>query len=371
VTVTSNLKKTPFYDKHVGLGAQMASFGGYIMPIRYEGIIREHLAAREHAVLFDTCHMGEFRVGGGYAVADLENLLTCDISSMCVGQCRYGLMCNDNGGVIDDLLIYRIAHSDFMLVVNSATQDSDCEWIKAHVTSGTAVENVSGETAKVDLQGPNSPKIMQQQMGEPIRDIRFCRFKLNRYRDQEVLISRTGYTGEIGFEIYCDRESALQFWNDSMELGAVPAGLGARDTLRLEMGMPLNGHEFDEKRNAAESGFTRAISQTKQFIGSDVVLDKSRRRWVLVAIEFEGRRAARHGDSIDDCTGRREIGVITSGSFAPSLGKAIAMGYVEKDSGTTGSRVLVQAARKRLPGVICDLPFYKRATARKSISEFL
>jgi aminomethyltransferase len=364
------LQKTELYDTHVALGARMAGFGGFLMPIQYEGIIGEHKAARTNAALFDTCHMGEFRISGAGALDDLERLLSCDVASLRVGRCRYGLMCNPEGGVLDDLLVYRLGDDAFMLVVNAGTQQADFEWISAHLSDRTAGENISDETAKVDLQGPGSARIMQVLMTDSIADLKFYTFRHNRYEGEEVLVSRTGYTGELGFEFYGPAPLACRFWQDCMELGAVPAGLGARDTLRLEMGMPLYGHELGPGRNAAEAGFARAISEGKTFIGSDVVRDPALRTARLVGIEFEGRRAVRHGDVLIDEAGD-EIGTVTSGSFAPSLGKAIALGYVVSTRAGTATPVAARTARQVLPGSLCALPFYKDATGRRPVADFL
>ncbi len=367
--MNSDFKKTPLYDTHVSLGSQMGPFGGYMMPISYKGIIHEHHACRKGAVLFDTCHMGEFTVQGPRALADLENLVSCDVASMKSGQCRYGLMCNDGGGVIDDLLVYRFDENDFMLVVNAGTQDGDFKWLQSHLSPGTIAINVSNETAKFDLQGPGSVKIAQAILDEPVTDLRFYHFKRNTANSRKVLVSRTGYTGEVGFEIYSEPDLSLKLWHRCMELGAEPAGLGARDTLRLEMGMPLYGHELNEKRNAAESGFMRAIAQSKNFIGSNVVLNASAKKSQLVGVRLEGRRAARNGDMIQDDAGNT-IGEVTSGSFAPSLEIAIAMGYVENVFSKPGCCVFIKTVRQNIPAVVCELPFYRNATARRPIKDF-
>ena len=367
--MSSDFKKTPFYDTHVSLGAQMGPFGGYMMPISYKGIIHEHHACRRESVLFDTCHMGEFIVKGGGAVADLENLVSCNVSSLKIGQCRYGLMCNENGGVIDDLLVYRLDEGEFMLVVNAGTRQNDFSWVKSHISSGTVVEDISDITAKFDLQGPGSVRIIRQIVDQPVDDLGFYHFKHVTCGGRDAIVSRTGYTGEIGFEVYSEPELSLKLWHKCMELGAEPAGLGARDTLRLEMGMPLYGHELSENRNAAESGFVRAISKTKKFTGSEVVLDGSMKKNALVGIRFEGRRAARNGDIIIDESGRT-IGEVTSGSFAPSLEIAIAMGYVDNSVSSQGSRIIIKTARQDIPGVVCEMPFYKDATGRKLLKDF-
>ncbi len=370
---TSNdqeLRRTELYDTHVALGARMGEFGGFLMPIQYEGIIKEHEATRTNAALFDTCHMGEFRVSGGGALPDLERLLSCDVASLRAGRCRYGLMCNESGGVLDDLLVYRLGEDAFMLVVNAGTQHADFEWIATHVSPTTEIRNISDCTAKVDLQGPGSARIMQRLMTDSVADMKFYAFRHNRHGGEQVLVSRTGYTGELGFEFYGEARLARQFWQDCMELGAVPAGLGARDTLRLEMGMPLYGHELGPGRNAAEAGFARAVSRSKTFIGSDVVLDPARRSACLVGVMFEGRRAARHGDGLLGEAGD-EIGIVTSGSFAPSVGKAIAMGYVTPARAEAGTPVAARTSRQALPGTVCPLPFYTQATGRRAVADFL
>ncbi|MBN2036107.1 MAG: glycine cleavage system aminomethyltransferase GcvT [Chitinispirillaceae bacterium] len=364
------MKKTLLYETHVALGARMAPFGGYLMPIQYSGIINEHKAAREKAAIFDTCHMGEFRISGGRAVADLEAVLSCPVAGVKVGSCRYGFICNETGGVIDDQIFYRMDDTEFFMVVNAATTETDFEWIGAHLSSGTQLANLSGETAKIDLQGPESARIMQRLMEHPIGNMKYYSWAKNRYKGDEVLISRTGYTGEIGFEIYTSHDRAKAFWNECIELGALPAGLGARDTLRLEMGYPLYGHELDEHTNAAASGLSRAIDGHKKFIGSDVVLDASQKKRLLCGIQLSGRRAARHGDTVTDTAGNA-IGKVTSGSFSPTLSRALALGYIALDFSEAGTPVAIKTQRDELPGEITALPFYKNATGRADLSDFL
>jgi len=296
-------------------------------------------------------------------------LLTCPIADMQQGQCRYGLLCNPEGGVIDDLLVYRIADDKVMLVVNAGTQDGDAEWIQSRLSADTQFENRSEATAKIDLQGPASPGIMNTLFEDGIMDLRFYRFKPARYQGEPVIVSRTGYTGEVGFEIYLAPELAADFWNAAMQHGATCAGLGARDTLRLEMGMPLYGHELTATRNAAEANFPRALANTQPFVGHRVIRDPDRRRDALVGIRLAGRRAAREGDPILDAGGA-PIGTVTSGSFAPSLGVAIALGYVVRDGAHAGNNVQLQTARKTLDGTIVDIPFYDGGTARKSLATF-
>ncbi len=363
-------RRTVLYDKHLSLGGKMAPFAGYLMPIQYQGIIAEHMATRTAATVFDTCHMGEFRIRGDKALADLENLLSCRVGTMETGQCRYGFICNATGGVVDDQITYRLGEDEFFMVVNAATQETDFEWLRSRVSQTTQIENLSSTTAKIDLQGPASAKIMQRLMQDPIGDMKFYRFKHNRYKGEQVLTSRTGYTGEMGFEIYCDNDLAGHFWDDCLRLGAQPAGLGARDTLRLEMCFPLYGHELSADRNAAESGFEQAIATDKQFIGSQVVLEASARTSRLVAMVLDGRRAARAGDALLDPNGA-QLGVVTSGSYSPCLGNAIAMGYVSTPYSAPGTEMSIRTQRHALKARICEPPLYRESTGRKALKRFL
>jgi aminomethyltransferase len=364
------MKKTIFYDTHVALNAQMAPFGGYTMPIRYEGIIKEHMTTRAGAALFDTCHMGEFRIEGKSSLSDLESLLSCDVASLKIGRCRYGFMCNPGGGVIDDLLIYRLGDNAFFMVVNASTRENDFAWIGKNISATTVITDVSEETAKIDLQGPGSAVIARRLFNLPVDDMPYYSFVHNSYKSKELLLSRTGYTGEIGFEVFCDAENARAIWNEAMALGARPVGLGARDTLRLEMGYPLYGHELDERHNAAESGLTRAIKQDKRFIGWEFVRNTKKITWLLSGILLDDRRTARTGDRIYDMQ-KNEIGTVTSGSFAPSVERAVAMGYIHKEYNRIGDMVIIAADRYELTGKISETPFYKNGTARKKLSYYI
>ena len=364
------MKKTIFYDTHIKLGAKMAPFGGYDMPIQYEGIIAEHRYTRTAATLFDTCHMGEFLIEGAQACTDLETIVSCDVSVLQPGKCKYGFLCNPEGGVIDDLIIYRLSPESFFLVVNASTADADFSWISGHLSAATSRRNLSQETAKIDLQGPHSAKIACMLLNKTITELSYYSFTHVPYKAAPLLISRTGYTGELGFELYLDAPRALTFWNEAMELGAKPAGLGARDTLRLEMGFPLYGHELDENRNAAESTFTQAISTTKTFIGSTAVRKNHVTGHMLTGIRLMGRRAARAGDAVFDKDGSL-IGAVTSGSFAPTLGYAVALAYVASEKRQPDTAVLVGSDRYRLDGTITTIPFFKNATARKKIADYV
>ncbi|MBD3390993.1 MAG: glycine cleavage system aminomethyltransferase GcvT [Chitinivibrionales bacterium] len=364
------LLKTPLHRRHLELNAKMGPFGGYDMPIQYEGIIAEHLATRRASAVFDTCHMGEFLFSGSTVVDDLERLVSCPVASMKVGQCRYGFICNEAGGVLDDQIVYRLGDNEFFMVVNAATQPADYEWLTSHMSDTTSRENLTDATGKIDLQGPAAPKIMQRLMDELVGDMKFYRCKHNRYRGRKILTSRTGYTGELGFEVYCDPDLAVRFFDECLENGAKPAGLGARDTLRLEMGLPLYGHELNAERNPAESGFTRSISNDKEFIGSHRVLDSAAARDALVGLELSSRRAARAGDKVLVPDGA-PVGEITSGSYSPCLEKAVALAYVRKDSAALGAMLHIDTGRQHLEAAVVELPFYKEATGRKRMEDYL
>lgn len=254
-----------------------------------------------------------------------------------------------------------------MLVVNAGTQDDDFEWLRAHASPGTDLRNRSAETGKIDIQGPGSLSLLEPLLESPIRGLRYYRFHHNRYQGAPVLVSRTGYTGERGFEVYADAATTAALWDACLALGAAPAGLGARDTLRLEIGMPLYGHELSATRNAAESGFTAALSPRKPHIGSTAIRDPARHRESLIGIVFPDRRSARAGDAVLAPDGT-PIGTVTSGSFAPSLGHAIALAYIQATAVIPESAVGVQTARALLPGRLAKPPFYRAGTARLPIS---
>lgn len=363
------MKKTFLHEKHIALGAKMAPFGGYEMPIQYKSIIFEHNATRQKATVFDTCHMGEFVFKGARALEDLELILSCPVASIKVGQCRYGYICNENGGVIDDQILYRIGEDEFFMVVNASTEQNDYEWISRHLTKETSAENVSDRTAKIDLQGPESVALCSRLVEEPIKGLKYYHFMHNRYRGEKILLSRTGYTGEVGFEFYSTSDLARQFWDECLAAGALPAGLGARDTLRLEMGYPLYGHELDEETCASWSGFSRAIGD-KYFIGSDAIRNNGEPAMKLCGLLIEGRRTAHGGNRIFNSDGE-DIGKVTSASFAPSLGQAIALGYLGKAWCSIGNPVSIATDRGPLAASVCGLPFYRQSTGRKNLTDYL
>ncbi len=338
----------------------MGEFGGWDMPIQYAGILQEHEQTRTRASVFDICHMGEFELSGETALRDLEKLLTCNVESLAVGQVRYGFMLNDDGGTIDDLTCYRLATDRFMLVVNAGTAEKDAEWIRSRISAETAFVDLSPGMAKLDVQGPESRKVLEDVLECNLPDLGY--FRVAEFKD--CLLSRTGYTGEWGYEIYLPNADAVSLWDQLVahEL-CEPGGLGARDTLRLEMGYPLYGHELSEDRTPVATSRGMFINLKKEFIGKEnVAADLDAPEMLLVGLRFASKRAAREHDKIyfNDI----EIGEVTSGSVAPSLGVAVAMAFVEPNFAELGRTLDVQIRNKRFSAEVVGLPFYKEGTAR-------
>lgn len=365
----SELKTTPLYACHESLGAKMAPFGGYLMPIQYRGILEEHKTCRSQTAIFDTCHMGEFFLSGPSITSDLEQLLSCSVESLQIGQCRYGFLCNPQGGIIDDQILYRLNRDNYMMVVNAATEATDFQWISSHISAENSIKNRTTETAKIDIQGPGSAKMVERLLDKTISDLTYFRCKENQYKERTCIVSRTGYTGEIGFEIYLPAELATDLWNEAIDKGAIPAGLGARDTLRLEMGMPLYGHELDPDRSPLETGFERSVKKTPPFIGSKAIRSRETSQ-ELCGVVFEGRQKPQEGEQLFSDKGT-PIGIITSGGFSPSLSSGVALAYVDKHQMTEGQEVHIKRKRKDLKGVLSSLPLYKRATGKMKLASFL
>jgi len=359
------MKRTVLYDKHIACGARMVPFGGWEMPVQYAGIIAEHEQTRRQAALFDICHMGEFELSGPGAAADLERLLTQNIASLEVGQCRYGYMLRDDGGVLDDLICYRLADERYMVVVNAATLERDREWIEGHLSAATSFRDRSEEIGKIDLQGPQSRELLGRALGIATPELKYFRCTEVSVGGVDILISRSGYTGEWGYELYLPTDKTERVWDAILELDAVaPAGLGARDTLRLEVGMPLYGSELSEARSPVAASRGMFIGKTKQFIGREAV-DRDLAQGCpqyLAALALAGRRAARpHAKVLAEGA---EVGEVSSGSLAPSLGHAIAFAYVDAEHCAVGSRLQIDAGRSTLDAEVVETPFYKQGSVR-------
>ncbi|HLJ80416.1 MAG TPA: glycine cleavage system aminomethyltransferase GcvT [Ktedonobacterales bacterium] len=365
----TTLKRTPLYETHKALGARLVEFGGWEMPVQYSGILEEHRAVRERAGLFDVSHMGEFRVEGAGALAFLQSLIPNDVSRLADNQALYSQICRPDGGTLDDLLIYRRGEGRYMVVVNAGTTPKDWGWLSQHAAGrdDLTLTNISDETALLALQGPLAPQILQPLTDMPLSEIVYYHFRPGTVAGSDCLISRTGYTGEDGFELYCAPASAVALWNTLLEAGKpaglLPAGLGARDTLRLEAGYCLYDHELTEDITPLEAGLGWSIKLNKaaDFIGKQALVEEKANglRRKLVGIELRARGVPRAG--YDILKNGERIGAVTSGTMAPTLGRAAAMGYVPPADAQMGAEIGVDIRGKLTPAVIVPLPFYKRA----------
>ena len=368
----AEIKNTPLVDAHKLAGARMVPFSGWNMPVQYsDGILAEHKHTREKVALFDICHMGEFRITGEGALEALDSIFARPVFNQRVGLCRYNFLLNKDGKVMDDLIVYRLAENDFYIVVNAGTRPTDAEMIQSQLPEGIVFEDVSDLTAKLDLQGPLAADILVKS-GLGIADLpNYFNWTEVVINDIPVLLSRTGYTGELGFELYFDVEKAVDMWNYLLSFEDVkPVGLGARDTLRLECGYALYGHELTEDYTPLDAGYGPMLKlgdfPEREFTGK-AALEAAPPANKLVAITLEGRRAARAGAEILDANGEK-IGIITSGAFAPSLGAAVAMGYIAAGQNlVVGDDVQLSAGRATITGKIAELPFYKDGSVRKKL----
>ncbi len=357
------LLQTPLTAWHKAQGAKMAGFAGWDMPIQYAGILAEHEHTRTQASIFDICHMGEFLIHGTGAAKALSEAVTHNLETLKPGKCRYGFLLNEQGNMLDDLIVYRLEEDSFMLVVNGACAAGDFAALQQRMPEGVILEDVSEKTAKIDLQGPVSIEVLEAFMGESFRHLGYFSFEERDFMGEKMLISRTGYTGELGYELYLPWEKALPLWEKLLQDARVkPAGLGARDTLRLEAGLPLYGHELDDKHNPTEAGMGKMLTSLASYVGHEHAGQVGE---VLLPLRIEGRRAARAGDKVCIADGQ-EVGVVTSGSFAPSLGYVIAFAWVAVEhAGKT--EFLVSAAKTSLPATVVALPFYAKGTARTKL----
>ncbi len=365
-TISQNkLKTTPLLEEHRSLGAKLAPFGGWLMPIQYAGIITEHCWCRDEASLFDICHMGEFMIHGDPHDIGLENIITADLSSMAFGECHYGFMLDESGGIIDDVIIYRIKKDEWMLVVNAATTPGDEAHLRANLRSSARMENVSSQLGKLDLQGPLSRDVLKKIAGNRIEKLDYYTFGYFPVMGENIIISRTGYTGELGYELYMPNDKVALLWKKILQYEKVrPAGLGARDTLRLEMGYPLYGQDIDRNVTPFEAGLGAFVHMEKDFIGKSALIKKRDDgiRKKLTCFVTDSRRAPRHNYKIR--VGSKEVGVVTSGSFAPSLACGIGMGYIEAQDDKIGSAITIKEGDIEISATITRRPFYKKGTAK-------
>ncbi len=364
---SAQLKRTPLYEQHKAQGARFVNFGGWEMPVQYSSILEEHQAVRTRAGLFDVSHMGEFRIVGEQATTFLQYLVPNDVERLAVHQALYTQLCLPSGNVIDDLLVYRLTGDHYMLVVNASNIEKDLAWIKQQAENFSQVEvfDQSTATALLALQGPLAATILQPLAAANLAEIRYYHFTADRVDSINCIISRTGYTGEDGFELYCASVDAIKLWKDLLEAGRpqglLPAGLGARDTLRLEAGYCLYGHELDEHINPLEARLGWTVKLKKgDFIGRDALLKVKKQgpRRLLIGIELLERGVPRGGYAI--YRQDQQIGALTSGAPGPTVGKNIGMGYVEAKQAIAGQQVSIDIRGKRVAAQIVALPFYKR-----------
>lgn len=343
----------------------MVEFAGWEMPVQYRGVIEEHLAVRSCAGLFDVSHMGEIEIRGADALKACQRITANDVSRVKVSQSQYNLLLNENGGVVDDLVIYRLADDLFLLCVNAANTDKDTRWIVDHSEGEVEIKDVSSSYALLALQGPLAAEILQPLTPLQLAALKSFHFSFGEVFGIRCLVSRTGYTGEDGFELYCDSAEGGRLWNllfeRGRELGLAPAGLGARDTLRLEKGYPLYGHELDDVTTPLEAGLSWVVKFSKgPFLGREV-LEKQKQegvRRVLVGLEMVEPGIARGGYAIFK-EGNR-IGQVTSGTMSPTLKKAVAMGYVSREEAAAENVVEVEIRGRKVRARVRTLPFYQR-----------
>ncbi|MGD0037824.1 MAG: glycine cleavage system aminomethyltransferase GcvT [Bacteroidota bacterium] len=357
------LKQTPFYNLHMALGAKMVEFAGFEMPVQYSSIIEEHHAVRLSVGVFDVTHMGEFYVRGTGALAFLQKVTINDVSRLKPGRVQYSAMCNEDGGIIDDLLIYRM-ENQYMIVVNASNLQKDFDWLQSQKFGDVELENVSDLTALLAVQGPKSLATLQKLTKEDLSKIEYYAFTRCILAGVSMIISRTGYTGELGFELYfnADIETAKNVWNAIFDAGKEfsirPVGLGARDTLRLEMGFCLYGNDIDKTTNPLEAGLGWITKLSKkEFNGRNAMLKAKEEglKRKLVGFTLPDRTLARHGYKIT--YNGNVVGQVTSGTFSPSLKKGIGMGYVSAELANSGNVISVRVRDKEMPATIVVMPF--------------
>lgn len=362
----TDLLKTPFHDWHATNNGRMVEFGGWRMPVQYSTIVEEHDVVRNSAGLFDISHMGRLRFSGDDACRFLDYLLTNDVSKLTVGQVRYSLVCNENGGVLDDVLVYRLPDC-YMLVVNASNRAKIVDWIGQHISGfNVDFEDQTFSHAMIAVQGPRAVEILSALGGTAAAEHRYYSASTMNVAGMDALVSRTGYTGEDGFELIVPNDAGTALWNHLLkagqDFGVQACGLGCRDTLRLEAAMPLYGHELNEDTDPVTAGLNFAVKlEAADFLGRDALrkIATEPAGKVRVGLELEGKRIAREGAEI--FSGEQSVGEVTSGTFSPTLQKAIAMGYVDATVSETGTDIEIDIRGKRHAARVVDLPFYKRA----------
>lgn len=358
-----NLKKTCLYDNHLALDAQMSPFAGYMMPIRYSGITEEHQAVRNRAGVFDVSHMGEIFISGPDAGKLVNYLFSNDISKMEGGDILYGMMLYPDGGTVDDLLVYKEFRPDsYILVVNAANIEKDYEWIKANSSAYNAlIDNQSDNWGQLAVQGPQAENLAEKVLGEELSSMRFYTFKDFIIGGRRVIVSRTGYTGEDGFEIYAPNDSILKFWKDFLAEGAVPCGLGCRDTLRFEAGLPLYGSELGADISPLEAGLGMFCKLEKEdFIGKEALVSQKEAglRRKIVGIEIDDKAVPRSTYPVELEDGKA-VGTVTTGYHSISLDKSLCFAMVDSEYSALGTHLNIRIRKKVFPGIVVKKRFYQ------------
>lgn len=359
------MKNTALNDIHIALGAKMVPFAGYNMPVQYEGVTVEHNTVRNAVGVFDVSHMGEFLITGPNALALIQKVTSNDASKLYDGRAQYSCLPNDNLGIVDDLIVYKVADEKYLLVVNASNIDKDWNWISKQNTMGAEMRNLSDDYSLLAIQGPKAVETMQSLTSVDLSAIKFYHFEVGEFAGIEnVIISATGYTGSGGFEIYCKNDEVKQVWDKVFEAGAdfgiKPIGLAARDTLRLEMGYCLYGNDINDTTSPLEAGLGWVTKFTKDFVGSDKLKQQKEEgvKRKLVGFELIDRGIPRHDYTIVDANGNN-IGVVTSGTMGPSVKKAVGLGYVKTEFAPEGSEIFIQVRNKQLKAIVTKPPFYK------------
>lgn len=358
------LQTTPLAIRHRELHALMAPFGGWDMPIQYEGIIAEHGWCRTNAALFDICHMGEFSFRGDFAASGLDEVFSSPVSAIPVGRSRYGFLLNSEGGIIDDLIIFRLAEQEVMIVVNAATAGNDFQVIQERLRGGEFTD-ITPVTGKLDLQGPLSRQVLRKLVGDELDRLPYFRFATMSLLGGEALVSRTGYTGELGYEIFLPAEKTGELWDELLKDELVkPAGLGARDILRLEVGYSLYGNDIDETVSPLEAGLEAFVAWDRPFFGKEGLLQRKQQGIARqkVAFKVNSRRTPRHGFEI--YIGEQAVGEVTSGVFSPMLGCGIGLGFVPPEYVTVGTAITIRHNTTTMGAEVCPLPFYSSTSLR-------
>ncbi|WP_442845260.1 glycine cleavage system aminomethyltransferase GcvT [Leeuwenhoekiella sp. H156] len=359
------MKTTALTKIHESLGAKMVPFAGYNMPVSYEGVNAEHETVRKGVGVFDVSHMGEFLAIGEKALDLLQKVCSNDISKIQVGGAQYNCMPNAEGGIVDDLIVYRIRENEYLLVVNASNIEKDWDWISSHNSFGVELKNISDNFSLLAIQGPKAIEAMQSLTDTDLSAIKFYNFEVAPFAGiDHVIISATGYTGSGGFEIYCHNEYAEQLWNKVFEagkdFGIKPIGLAARDTLRLEMGYCLYGNDINDTTSPIEAGLGWITKFTKDFVNSEALKAEKENgpERKLVGFELTERGIPRHDYEIVDAEGNN-IGIVTSGTMSPSLSKGIGLGYVKTAYSKPESDIFIKVRNKNIPAKVVKLPFYK------------